>query len=298
MPLFRLRAAFSGQNETQPMEGWSRCHFDRSPVWAAMSEETEPQPEKRLRLYQLYLTAREANPIEGRFMPYDWSGLPNPLSGAWLPYSQMSDEFGRELANTINDLTNHVHRLRAWDEVIGPLPNEDRMEALHEFIGVLAVAALGLPYVIKSRFAYAAAHLCHQANRAKQATSWTDDFPTAQAIYLNDADTFGRQWRAFRRFKQRVEVIGATAFKDATGDFRNAYNHRFPRRLVLGLSGFVTRYVDPTTGRPFYGVGGTKALELADVVGLLSAERDRSYAAFDAYQDLIREHEAAIAAHG
>lgn len=254
------------------------------------------QNEKRLQLYSAYLAARQKRAMTGRFMPYGWSCLPDPLNGTWLPYSQMSDEFARELANTVNDLTNNIHRLEVWNDVIAPLGNEDKMEAVHEFVGVLGVAALGLPYVIKSRFAYASAHLCHQANRAKNPDVWTDEFPAAQAIYLNQADEFGRSWRTFKRFKRRVEVIGGSRFKDATGDFRNAYNHRFPRRLVLGITGGMTRHVDPKTGRPFYGVGGFEPLQLTDVVRLLTAERDRSYAAFDAYQALIREHEEAIAA--
>ena len=54
-------------------------------------------------------------------MPYGWCCLPDPLNGTWLPYSQMSDEFARELANTVNDLTNNIHRLEVWNDVIAPL---------------------------------------------------------------------------------------------------------------------------------------------------------------------------------
>lgn len=263
----------------------SRCPED---------QEREEKADRRLALYQSYLLARKARPIAGRFMPYGWLALPDPLDGQWLPYSQMSGEFARELANTVNDLTNAVHRIDAWNDVMKSLSDDDKMEAIHEFVGVLGIAALGLPYVIKSRFAYAAAHLCHQANRAKTPGSWVDEFPAARAIYLNDADEFGRHWSSFRRFKRRVEVIGGSRFRDATGDFRNAYNHRFPRRLVMGITGMVTRHIDPATGRSFYGLGGSAPLGLAEVVELLTAERDCAYAAFDAYQALIKEHEAAI----
>lgn len=255
---------------------------------------TNRQSQNHLHLYAKYLVARDSLPINGRFMPYSWSELPDSLSAAWLPYSGMMDEFARELSNTINDLTNHVHRLEAWTAVFTDLSDDDKMEAVHEFVGVLGIAALGLPYVIKSRFAYAAAHLCHQANLAKDGASWVDEFPEESAIYLNQAEPFGNRWKAFGAFKRRVEKIGGASFKKATGDFRNAYNHRFPRRLVLGLSGLVTRQIDPATGRPFYGIGGVAALSLDEVIKFLSIERDHSYAAFEAFQNLVREHEAAI----
>ena len=142
------------------------------------------QSELCIRLYTEFRAELDAMPIGGRFMPYDWQNL--PLGMIWAPYAQMLDEYARELANIVNTLTHHVHRLRVWATVIAPLSNEDKMEAVHEFVDMLGSVALGLPYVIKSRFAYAAAHLCHQANKTKDPNGWKDEFPDKQALYLND----------------------------------------------------------------------------------------------------------------
>ncbi len=89
----------------------------------------------------------------------------------------MLGEFATELANIINDLTNHVDRLRALDKIISELDNDEKFAVSHEFVNTLGTVALAQPYAIKSRFAFASAHLCHHANRAKQSKVWVDDLP-------------------------------------------------------------------------------------------------------------------------
>src|SRR3546814_8911684 len=124
-----------------------------------------------------------------------------------MPYAQMLDEYARELANIINDLTHHVHRLRAWATVVAPLSDGEKMEAMHEFINILGTVALGLPYAIKSRLAYAAAPLCHQANRTKALNGWKDELPDNRALYLTDIEPMCAGWKRFRAFKRKVELI-------------------------------------------------------------------------------------------
>jgi hypothetical protein len=253
------------------------------------------QSELCIRLYTEFRAALDATPIEGQFMPYDWQNLPNPLDFIWMPYAQMLDEYARELANIINDLTRCVRRLRAWATVISPLSDEERMEAKHEFIGALGTVALGLPYAIKSRFAYAAAHLCHQANRTKDLNSWKDEFPNKRALYLNDIERMCAPWKKFRAFKQRVEAIAGSAFKEGSDDFRHAYNHRFSAHFVLGMTSTVSRNEDES-GAISYSFGGSGPLDIAKMADLLKIERDHCYEAFCAFQVLVREHEAAITA--
>jgi len=244
-------------------------------------------------LYQAYLLARQSVALHGGFIDYDWIDLPDPRAGIWIIYASMLEDFARELANGINDLINHAHRLRAWDTVLEGRSQSEILEALHEFIYPIATTALGLPYVIKSRFAYAAAHLCHQANRT--AEDWVDTFTDKRALYLNDVDAYGRPWgKPYRAFKTCVEAIGGRAFLAATGDFRNAYNHRVPRRLVLGEVNFLRREIDPRTERPVYVMGGEAPLALNDLAERLLGECDKARAAFTAFQGLVKTHMAAI----
>ena len=80
----------------------------------------------------------------------------------------------------------------------------------------------------------------------------------------------------------------------ATGDFRNAYNHRFSPRFVFGVTGMVIRHKNPGTGQFYYGFGGRDALALTDIVDLLGAECTRTYTAFEALQRLVDEQIKAI----
>jgi hypothetical protein len=138
--------------------------------------------------------------------------------------------------------------------------------------------------------------LSHQANRTWD-SEWVDDFPLEGAIYLNTTDRYAAPWHGYKRFKLAAEAINGSAFKDATGDFRNAYNHRFSPRFVVGMTGFVTRDVDPSTGQVQYGFGGRGPLELSAIVHLLEHERDRCYMAFARFQELVNEQERAISDH-
>jgi hypothetical protein len=75
---------------------------------------TRKQSEDVIRLYTAYRQEFDHSAISGRFMPYHWWTLPDPLGGIWMPYSSMLSDYASELANIINDLTHDVHRLRAW----------------------------------------------------------------------------------------------------------------------------------------------------------------------------------------
>lgn len=245
-------------------------------------------------LYRKFRQILKVTPFSGRYMPYDWAKLPHPISAQWMAYSLMLDEFARELANALNAFTNDVHRLRAWSKALETLSAKRQHAATHEFIDSLATNSLNLPYVVKGRFGYAAAHLCHQANMLKQGTSWVDDLPLDHDIYPHVGDRYGKLWPSYKPLKQALDAIGAGAFREGTGDFRNAYNHRFSPRFVVGMTQMVTRIVNEETGRVCYGFGGREPLDLSATVTLLEVEQAYFYTAFTCFQDLVREHEAAI----
>lgn len=249
--------------------------------------------EKLVTFYKAYRGALDATPVGGEFMQYRWWTLPNPLNAAWMAYSQMLDEYATELANIVNDLTNHVHRLRAWDTVLAALDDTDKHEVSHEFIDTLGTVALGQPYAIKSRFAFAVGHLSHQANQAADGRDWKDEFPDKN-LYLNDIESYASQWKKYRAFKLKLEPLAGKKFKQASDDFRNTYNHGFSSRFVVGMTATVKREVIGDQVR--YAFGGTDPLTVAEVADLLAIERDQCYRAFGAFQALVQEQIAAIVA--
>jgi hypothetical protein len=139
-------------------------------------------------IYRQFRRVRKRQRFDGRFMPYNWGGLPDPLSALWMPYSLMFQEFSRELANEINGFTNHVNDIRAWASVVEPLTDLQKMKLGREFIDSLGVHVLSSPYAIRSRYIFATAHLCHQANRTRD-QDWSDDLPMDEDIYMAEADS-------------------------------------------------------------------------------------------------------------
>jgi hypothetical protein len=247
--------------------------------------------------YRQYRRALKATSFNGKFVQDEWGRLPQSLHITWMPYSQMFDEFSSELANTLNVLTRYTHQLTAWRDLLAPMGQQQQLDAAVDFINPLATVAINLPYVIRSRFIFSAAHLCHQAHRAKQGSAWKDEFPLDGEVWFGAADMHGKGWKRYNNFKTRLEKVGARDYQQGTHDFRNAYNHRFSPRIVLGISQVVTRRVDKANGTVSYGFGGTPALTLPHVVSLLEAQCQHCYRAFDAFQQLVREHETAIRIH-
>jgi len=234
-------------------------------------------------------------PTAGRTMPYDWIALPEGLKINWWVYELMIQEYAGGLANAVNQLTFYERSLRAWSIVIDGLPEEKRYPVAHEFVDATATVAINLPYVIRERFAFTAAHLCHQANQLKL-SPWTDDLPRDSSINPTKADRYGEPWDNYAEFKQCLDRISGQDYKDNTGDFRNIYTHRFQPHFVFGLSQTVTRKVGETGGIR-YDFGWQLPLQLGDVAAQLATQRDRCYAAFDAFQGLVREHVDFIGRH-
>jgi hypothetical protein len=245
-------------------------------------------------LYGRYRQALEATPFDDELVGYERDELPKTLSGAWSLYGIMFAEYSREIANSINQLTDYTHRLTAWNEVISPMTDQDKFYATHEFIDPIATVGLNLPYVIRSRFIFAVTHLCHQANRLRGRKPWRDDLPLDNEIYFNTLDSYGVGWRKYNKFKRCIEKMGDRAYKTATHDFRDAYNHRFSLRIVFGQTRFITRRPDSQTATVGYSFGGMPALSLDVITKLLREQSHHSRVAFEAFQNLVREHAACI----
>jgi hypothetical protein len=245
--------------------------------------------------YRQYRAALKAAPFKGKFMPYGWGALPETLPFEWMPYAEMFKEFSQELANTINDLTRYAHQLAAWRDVVAKLDDDGKFAVANEFVDPLATIALNLPYVIRSRFIFAAAHLSHQAGRANAPKGWKDDLALDDEIYFPQADKAGGAWKTWTKLKTKLERIGDKTYQAKTKNFRNTYNHRFSPRVVFGQTNMVTRMVNDKTKQVSYGFGGTEPLTLKLVVELLEEQCQACYTAFEAFRKLVKEQEKGIA---
>jgi hypothetical protein len=245
--------------------------------------------------YSAYLGVIDTVPIVGPFADYGWGNLPDRLSGVWLVYGQMFDEFARELPNTINQLVSKEQRLGAWEIVVADLDPDAFNNVLYEFIEPVATIALNLPVVIRDRIVFATAHLIHQANQALGFADWRDDLPTDREVKRRDLEKRGHRWSAMPELLDTLDRLAAQADYDAqTGNFRNRYHHRFSPRIGIGITGLVTRIVEPQTKKISYAIGGAEPLSLAQIRAFLGQQIAHAHEAYGAFKALVREFENAI----
>lgn len=77
-------------------------------------------------------------------MTHEQDRLPDALHVVWMTSRDMLNEFSREISNSLNDLTNYTHRLKAWRMVISALSDQETLDATHELIDPLATPSLTL----------------------------------------------------------------------------------------------------------------------------------------------------------
>jgi len=244
---------------------------------------------KRLEIYQKYNQAFSRITGDLEYAPYNWGNLPSNMSIHWLVYSQMFDEFSREISNAINKFVHLIDQLDSWQLAFHELSEDDKFEAVHEFVDTIGTVALNLPYVIRSRFIFAVAHLCHQANQALDKSAWVDNFPLDNEVFFETADLYASRWKSYKKLKKSLEAIANKRFREETHYFRDKYNHRFSQRIEFGQTGFVTRIVAKDS-RVSYGFGFFEPLTLELIVSLLKFQYQACFSAFRQFQQLISEH--------
>lgn len=224
----------------------------------------------------------------GKLADYRWYSLPEILPMELMAYAQMLSDHSQEISNSINELNRYIVNLKVWDHLIKDLDNEFKHEVIIEMVDPFATLSINLVYVIRSRFIYSIAHLCHQANMVKFRKAWKDDLHDDDKIYFQQADLVCSTWKAYKKFKLALEKVGNNKFTESTKDFRHKYNHRYSPRIELGGTEFVKRKVG--NGRVSYGIGYTEPLTLSLLVPLLSEQYRLFLKVLEYYKELIFSH--------
>jgi hypothetical protein len=211
---------------------------------------------------------------------------------AWF-YNDMLNDHAGHLANELNAIVWHSQQLAAWEKVLPAYDMEDRMLIIREFIDCPATILTNFPYALRQRFIYSVSHLSHQANLVTR-KGWKEDrLPADNCIKQQTMDAMAKGWAAFPALRAELLAINDDVFSGETDSFRNKYNHRFPSRIEIGYTQFVTR--TPQQGRVRYGLGGRQPLSLAALLPAVGRQHQVARRAFDLYSDLAREQIAAMA---
>lgn len=236
------------------------------------------------------------------FMPYDWLELPSTfnfeceLDHHRLIYCQIVEEAARDLANEINHLINLVGKLEAWEVTLQQYDKNKQNNILHEFVRDIATIAITLPYTLKSRFYFSAAHLSHQANSTRALNNWADNFetlPEDDKIGQEVSCAISKNWRSWKKLNAALNKVDAGDFRKQTDNFRNKHTHRLMPRVKIGLSQIVERKKSDK-GNIIYGIGGSKPIDLKNVTLALSFQCQNLSKCYQHFQALVSEQTSAL----
>ena len=101
---------------------------------------------------------------------------PESISGYWVVYFQMLDDFTRNLSNAISVFGYNIERLRGLHSVVMGIEEETRDQVLFEFVDDLFIVVMHTPHTMRDRFIFAGTQLSHMANRCLLG-NWVDDLP-------------------------------------------------------------------------------------------------------------------------
>lgn len=216
----------------------------------------------------------------------------NPFNLA--AYHELLREHLPNLANEVNALGHRIGQLEAWSKVLPDHETIDQLTLSIELVDSIALSAIQTPYALRFRFIFAASHLSHQANKATDSSWGESRLPNDTRINYCVMTRCLERWSTGPSLLNSLSGLSDSAYSEATGNFRNLYNHSAPPRLVHGFSGLVSRKRDSTSGTTRYGFGASPPLELAHLASTLSVQHGHALASFHALSALVKEQLAAV----
>ena len=211
-----------------------------------------------------------------------------------MPFIEIAKEQTREIANAVNEFGHYLHELTAWDSILRLLTEDEKFEVVFEFLLPTSVYCLGAPYAIKGRLHTSIAEVSHQANRFRLST-WKDDANLAKPNFKT-AERHAQHWNSWPALAAALSQLSDDSFNSASDDFRNRFNHGYPRGVEFGLTGLVRRNVG-SDGLVSYGLGSSPPLRIADLIPLLAQQHAAALDCYDTYINLVREQHAQLPAN-
>jgi hypothetical protein len=227
----------------------------------------------RRSLGQLYRQARYADFVDrGRYQ------------GSAMPVALIAGEHIVAATNTINRFNYDLHSITAWSKVFDSIIEDEKMQALFEFVFSIASDSLSAPYSIKQLFIRSIYEISHQTNRFHD-TNWKDASLQKQTNF-DDAQRVAKRFVSWPALCSALSLLNDENFTTASDNYRNRLNHGFPPRIEVGHAIAVQRDPDAASS---YLIRHAPPLLIADLIPLLGAQYDAALNCFDAYIELVKE---------
>lgn len=242
--------------------------------------------------------ARAVVPENERCQPLVRRSLRSPLAStrfnmaeAWLTYTDQALTY--TLPNEVDLLGDTLNDLRAWDEVLCDLQDENQLLWFIELALPRAVLALNLPFAIQNRLEWLIYALTLEADHVSNSDSLASEFdPSARLPRSNEVWRRVEQGDNVAALKEAVQKVWPVTSNRLTRvqRYRDEFVHRlmpFIGRGVVEL-GAMNRQGG---GRWSYRMGQTQPLSVAEIANELRPHHQAAVTAYDAIAGFI-EHQA------
>jgi hypothetical protein len=165
------------------------------------------------------------------------------------------------------------------------MTEDEKFMALVEFIIPISTQCLSAPYFTKQMFIKSICKISHQTNRFLS-QGWNDsDLKSDERLNFKEAKKFADHFAGWPAMCNAFSALNDDDFITASDDYRNRFNHGFPRRIELGHSMIVER----TPNSFEYAIINAPPLLIADLIPVLAKQYEAAVNCHQAYIQLIRE---------
>ena len=190
--------------------------------------------------------------------------------------------------NTINRFGYDLRSIAAWSNVFDSVTENDKMQALFEFVFLIASACLSTPYSIKQMFIRSICQISYQTNCLRDSNCKR---VLKEQLNFPDADRLAARFVSWPTLYSALSMLNNQEFIQASDDYRNRINHGFPRRIEVGHTVTISPEVRP--GSVAYAWGVAPPLSVSNLIPLLEGQYEAACNCFAAYIALIKEqHES------
>jgi hypothetical protein len=206
--------------------------------------------------------------------------------GIALPVPVIAQEHMLEAANTLNRLNYDLHSITASSKVFELITDAEKMQAVFEFLFPIVSHSLSAPYSLKQMFIKSTYQISHHTSRFWDSNRDPRSFK--ERVNFRDAGKLARRFASWPTLSAALSVLNNDNFTEASDDYRNRFNHGFPRRIEFGHT--TTVQTEPP-GSFSYVWRNAPPFLIGDLIPLLSAQYNVALTAYKAYIELIKEQE-------
>lgn len=246
--------------------------------------EIDSDGERLIELYSEFQRIRQLVP----FLPiadyhnfFDGKYQAFSMPAVWLAEGQVMSA-----GNAVNRFGDYVMRLIAWNQVLRSASEDDKIDAMIEFMSPLADHCLGAPYSIKQMLIKSVCKLSY-STRAFHERGFKGKLPR-NGFNFPDAQRLAGVYSTWNGLSTAFAELDTADYRKQSGDYRNQLNHGFPRDIEHGHLLDVEIESNPA-GHVGFIMKDLPPLRLEALIPLLSDQHAAAHQCYNRYVDLVKE---------